>query len=236
MKTNKLVLALAAATLAAGSAPLYADGDQPWHLTAQFGQMDLDSARKTEDDDSWLSVGFGRFFGDHFSLDVEYDEYAGTYTLYNTVVPGATYDKWSLSNWGLMGRYHFGTSAVRPYLALGAGWQKHGSVSDTDSNESLSYGLGLAGQFSKHFSGRVQALWRDDFDDQSGASDSYRDFILSIGISMDFGGKEPPPPPPPEPAPPPPPPPNPDLDGDGVLNQHDKCPNARPGAVVDLDG
>ena len=27
-----------------------------------------------------------------------------------------------------------------------------------------------------------------------------------------------------------------DLDGDGVLNEHDKCPNTRPGAVVDLDG
>ena len=146
MKTNKLVLALAAATLAAGSANLYADGDQPWHLTAQFGQMDLDSARMTEDDDSWISFGFGRFFGDHFSLDVEYDEYAGTFSLHDTIAPGSTYDKWSLSNWGLMGRYHFGTSAVRPYLALGAGWQKHGNVSDTDSNESLSYGLGLSGQ------------------------------------------------------------------------------------------
>ncbi|HLF30841.1 MAG TPA: TonB-dependent receptor [Xanthomonadales bacterium] len=32
------------------------------------------------------------------------------------------------------------------------------------------------------------------------------------------------------------PPPNPDLDGDGVLNEKDKCPNTRPGAVVDLDG
>jgi len=32
------------------------------------------------------------------------------------------------------------------------------------------------------------------------------------------------------------PPPNPDLDGDGVLNERDKCPNTRPGAVVDLDG
>jgi outer membrane receptor protein involved in Fe transport/outer membrane protein OmpA-like peptidoglycan-associated protein len=40
------------------------------------------------------------------------------------------------------------------------------------------------------------------------------------------------------PPPPPPaaPPPNPDLDGDGVLNERDKCPNTRPGAVVDLDG
>jgi outer membrane protein OmpA-like peptidoglycan-associated protein len=38
------------------------------------------------------------------------------------------------------------------------------------------------------------------------------------------------------PLPPPAPPPNPDLDGDGVPNEKDKCPNTRPGAVVDLDG
>ena len=42
--------------------------------------------------------------------------------------------------------------------------------------------------------------------------------------------------PPPPPPPPAAPPANPDLDGDGVLNERDKCPNTRPGAVVDLDG
>jgi len=35
---------------------------------------------------------------------------------------------------------------------------------------------------------------------------------------------------------PPPQPTNPDLDGDGVLNERDKCPNTRAGAVVDIDG
>jgi OOP family OmpA-OmpF porin len=62
-------------------------------------------------------------------------------------------------------------------------------------------------------------------------------YVITVAVGYKFGGKEPPPPPPPaEPPPPPPPPPNPDLDGDGVLNEHDKCPNTRPGAVVDLDG
>ena len=42
--------------------------------------------------------------------------------------------------------------------------------------------------------------------------------------------------PPPPPPPPAAPPENPDLDGDGVPNGRDKCPNTRPGAVVDLDG
>jgi outer membrane protein OmpA-like peptidoglycan-associated protein len=52
------------------------------------------------------------------------------------------------------------------------------------------------------------------------------------------GGFEKASPPPAQPpaAPIAPPPANPDLDGDGVLNEKDKCPNTRPGAVVDLDG
>jgi iron complex outermembrane recepter protein len=61
---------------------------------------------------------------------------------------------------------------------------------------------------------------------------------FGVNVSYSFGASEPeaapaaPPPPPPPPAPPA----NPDLDGDGVLNERDKCPNTRPGAVVDLDG
>ncbi|MSQ99615.1 MAG: hypothetical protein EXR85_10040 [Xanthomonadales bacterium] len=63
--------------------------------------------------------------------------------------------------------------------------------------------------------------------------------IIGFNVSYSFGGAEPaaapssPPPPPPPPAAPPA---NPDLDGDGVLNEKDKCPNTRPGAVVDMDG
>ena len=62
---------------------------------------------------------------------------------------------------------------------------------------------------------------------------------IGATVTYTFGGGEPaapsspPPPPPPPPAAPPA---NPDLDGDGVLNEKDKCPNTRPGAVVDLDG
>jgi outer membrane protein OmpA-like peptidoglycan-associated protein len=64
---------------------------------------------------------------------------------------------------------------------------------------------------------------------------------FNISFQRNFGGAEPPsrpssPPPPPPPPPAAAPPANPDLDGDGVLNEKDKCPNTRPGAVVDLDG
>ncbi len=61
---------------------------------------------------------------------------------------------------------------------------------------------------------------------------------IGMTIGFRFGGDEPraEPAQTAAPLPPPAPPPNPDLDGDGVPNERDKCPNTRPGAVVDLDG
>ncbi|MBT8039311.1 MAG: OmpA family protein [Gammaproteobacteria bacterium] len=239
MKYNKLVTALAAAGLIVGSGTLYADGDQPFHITGQVGSLYTDSDRNTRDDDVWWSLGVGYFFTDDFSLDLEYDRFSGTWRDYESAVPGATYDQWGLKNIGLMGRYYFTNWKARPFLAAGVGDLTHRNVSDEGSNLSLSIGAGLQGQFSKHLSGRLQLLYRRDRDgDSITGPNSFKDIILSAGLSFDFGGKEPPPPPPPveKKAAPPPPPPNPDLDGDGVLNQHDKCPNTRPGAVVDLDG
>ena len=237
MKTKILVSSIAAAGLALAATHALADADQPWHITGQVGGMELDSDRNTRDNDVWWSVGFGRFFTDNFSVDLEYDEFEGTYQDYNSQVPGATYDKWALSQWGVMGRYFFTDSAVRPFLAGGVGYIKHRNVMAEDSDRGLSVGLGLQGKIAKHWSTRAQILYRYDGDDTSLAAESgYGDWIYSIGLSFDFGGKEPPPPPPAAPPPPPPPPPNPDLDGDGVPNERDKCPNTRPGAVVDLDG
>jgi OOP family OmpA-OmpF porin len=232
MKTRNLALTIAAASLALGTSNLAADGDQPWHISGQVGTLHYDNDRNVREDDVWWSVGFGKFFGNNFSLDVEYDQFSGTWRDYQTVAPGATYDQWKTSNWGLMGRYFIGQSKFRPYVAAGFGWLRHRNVSDEDNDMSATIGLGLQGQFSKHWSGRMQAVYRIDSDSTSipGAG-NFKDWILSIGLNFDFGGKEAPPPPPP-----PPPPPNPDLDGDGVLNEHDKCPNTRPGAVVDLDG
>ena len=237
MKTKILVTALSAATLALGSAAVVADESQPWHVTGQIGVGELDSARNTRDNDVWWSVGFGRFFGNNFSLDLEYDEFTGTFRDYAVVAPGATYSDWKLSNYGLMGRWHIGDRNWRPYLAAGLGRQKHRSVLDEGRATSLSLGVGIQGKLAKHASLRAQALYRQDDDGTSLAPRSgFDDWFFSVGFSFDFGGVEPPPPPPAEPPPPPPPPPNPDLDGDGVLNEHDKCPNTRPGAVVDLDG
>jgi OOP family OmpA-OmpF porin len=240
MKTKKLILALAAASLAFGTTQAVADADQPWHFSGQVGGMDLDNARDTRTDDVWWSVGFGRWLGNDFSLDLEYDEHSGTFRGYQDNIAGATFDQWKLRNIGLMGRYHFLEGPVRPYLALGVGMLKHRNINHEGESLSLRAGVGLQGRIHKNWSARGQVIWQRDGDGSSMAPKSaFRDIIYSIGLNFDFGGKPPPPPPAPKeaaPPPPPPPPPNPDLDGDGVLNERDKCPNTRPGAVVDLDG
>ena len=146
MKISKSLIAVTAAAMVLSSAPAGADGDQPWHFTYQIGGASLDSDRNTRDGDVWNSIGFGRFFGNHLSVDFEYDEFEATFEDFATAVPGATYDKWKLSTWGLMGRYHFGDNAFRPFVAAGLGRTKHRSVLDEDDATAISLGLGLAGQ------------------------------------------------------------------------------------------
>jgi len=238
MKKTKLVLTLAAVGFALGSSGLWADEEQPWHVTGMVGGASLDKSRDTRNDDVLWGIGFGRFFGNDLSLDLEYDEFSGTYRGYDTVAPGATYDQWKLSNWGLQGRYYFGERTLRPFLTVGIGYLKHRSVLDEGSDFSLNGGFGVAAKLSKHLSARAQVVYRLDNDgDSQPRYGNYEDLLYTVGLSVDFGGKEAPPPPPPaEPPPPPPPPPNPDLDGDGVPNDRDKCPNTRKGAVVDLNG
>jgi len=234
-----LVSSLAAVGLAFAATNTLADADQPWHIAGQVGGMKLDSSRNTRDNDVWWSVGFGRFFGNNLSLDLEYDEFSGTYRDYATMVPGSTFDQWGQKHIGLMGRYHFFDGNIRPYAAFGLGSVEHRNVMDEGSHMAISVGAGVQGKLAKHLSARAQVIWRNDTDHVSlPGNNDYGDLIYSVGLSFDFGGKEPPPPPAPAaaPPPPPPPPPNPDLDGDGVPNERDKCPNTRPGAVVDLDG
>lgn len=237
MNISRSCLLFAAAIFAAGGSYAQADENQPWHFTYQIGSAELDSDRNTDDGEVWNSISFGRFLGNNFSLDFEYDEFDAKFRGFQTAAPGARFDEWRLNTWGLMGRYYFGDRPFRPFIAAGIGSTKHRSVLDEGKAAAVSLGLGLHGQIHKHWSVRGQVLWRNDDDSDSLENKgNFVDFFYGVALSYDFGGVEPPPPPPPPPAEPPPPPPNPDLDGDGVPNERDKCPNTRPGAVVDLDG
>jgi len=245
VKTTRYIVALLAAAFLLGSNFLLADGDQPWHLSYMIGGANLDHDRHTKDGDIWQAVGIGYYFGPHFSLDLEYDEFEADYKDYNVAVPGAQFDEWNLRSVGLTGRYYFGNNAWKPYVLAGIGSTRHSNVLDTGRNLYVwSLGVGLHGQVAKHWSVRAQVMWREDNDNNSLPHDGYTDLYYGVGLNFDFGGKSAPPaapspapaaaqPPAAEPAAPPP---NPDLDGDGVRNELDQCPNTRPGAVVGLDG
>ena len=190
MNKNKLVLAIAAASMLLGSGTLSANGDQPFHVTGQAGSLYTDSKRNTRDDDVWWSVGFGYFFTDNFSLDIEYDKFSGTWRDHDVAVPGATFDQWGLENIGLMARYHFTDWKVRPFLAGGLGSLSHRNVSSEDSALSLSVGGGFRSQFTKHFGGTAQLLYRKDRDNATYAGrTSDDDWIWSSGLIRDVGGK-----------------------------------------------
>lgn len=237
MNRTRVFCAIAAAGMLCGTGPVFADADQPWHITGQFGKASTDSDRNLDDSDNFWSVGFGRFFGNNISVDLEYDQYDGKFNDAVNLPSNSSDTEWAMKNLGVMARYHFGQSRVRPFIGAGIGNQSHDNVFDNSSAVSLSGVVGLQGSLTKHLSGRLQVMYRADRDgDTFAGAGNYTDLIYTIGFNFDFGGKPPPPPPPVEKAAPPPPPPNPDLDGDGVLNPHDKCPNTRKGAVVDLDG
>lgn len=237
------VLLLSAVLALTFSSTLWAqaDGfsDQPWHFTYQIGGANWDNDRLSTDGDVWNSIGFGRFFGDNLSVDVEWDEFSGDIdpVVVDDFISGATYNNWRVQTWSLMTRYYFTDNNWRPYVVGGLGRTKHSNIFSNDDNFSYSYGVGLQTKFAKHWSGRAQIIRRKDKDSSTFSNNgSYHDYYFSIGLNFDFGGTEPPPPPPPPPPPAPEKKENPDLDGDGVLNERDKCPNSRPGAVVDLDG
>lgn len=237
--TEYLLIAILGLGLSASAwAQEFSFADEPWHITYQIGGSNWDNDRQSNDGDVWNVFGFGYFLTDDLSLDVEYDEFTGTLdpAIVSAAVPGATARDWSLRTWSLMGRYYFTEGNWRPYLVGGLGHTKHTSILDSGDEMSLNYGVGIQGKLARHWSTRAQLLFRNDKDSDSfAAHNGFDDVYFSVGLNFDFGGTAPPPPPPPPPAPPPEPV-NPDLDGDGVPNERDKCPNTRPGAVVDLDG
>lgn len=242
MNRSTVIFIVAALTLGL-STPAWAQevgfADEPWHITYQIGGSNWDNDRQAGDGDVWNVFGFGYFLTDNFSLDLEYDEFTGRLdpAIVSAAVPGATANSWSLKTWSLMGRYYFTENNWRPYLVGGLGRTDHHNILSDSDEVALSYGVGIQGKLARHWSTRAQIIFRNDKDSNTFAShSSYDDVYFSVGVNFDFGGTAPPPPPPPPPPEPEPEPVNPDLDGDGVPNERDKCPNTRPGAVVDLDG
>lgn len=238
---KKAVLASAIA-IACGSVQAQNEYDDRWYVSGFGGVAELDDNRAGVENDAVFGFGFGRFFSEHVSFELELDR------IESDLTPPAGFfgEEYNAKSLGIFGRYHFRgeDKLVRPYLGIGAGatyrqsFDVGGISGDKDTAFYFSPVAGLSFKISDNFGARLQAAWRSDVgNDTAIGQNRYDDFLFTAGITYKFGDLPEPPPPPPAPAPAPPPPPvDGDDDNDGVLNSKDKCPNTRPGAVVDMDG
>ncbi len=229
--------------LSCGAVQAQDDYDGRWYASIFGGFAELDSNRAGVENNAIAGVGFGRYFSEHVSFELELDRVESDLT----PPPGFFGTEFNAKSLGIFGRYHFRDedNLVRPYLGFGAGGTYrqafNGGISgDKDVALYLSPVAGVGFKISDNFAARLQAAWRTDVGNDSTINQNrYDDFLFTAGLTYKFGAAPVPPPPPPPPAaapPPPPPPVDGDDDRDGVLNSKDKCPNTRAGAVVDMDG
>ncbi len=223
---KKTLLGLTLSCMA--GAALADDHDDRWMLSPSFIFNAPDSGKNLESDFG-LGLGLGKFINEKWSLDFELDNA-------NFDVEGAN-GSVEQTGLGLMGRYHFsdGTS-LRPFLGMGLGYLDHngsGAASGVDSSDlMLNLSAGLRKTVTDRVSFITEVKYRLDTDDYTGTSNSYDDFLYSMGLSFALGEAKSAKMSDPivEPAP------QLDSDGDGVSDQTDRCPNTPAGMPVDMYG
>jgi len=214
--------------------------DDRWYVSGTLQHNFYDNERGLKDS-MGIGLGFGKFFAPRWSFDAELN-YANPERTVNELL-------WSQYGFGVTGRYHFRNEESRwwPYVALGAGVQRHEDefssitggrpIDRTGNNLFTKVGFGLQGDYSRT-SWRFEVAAKQDYDDNARSGSSYfNDLSAGLTVLVKLG------PEPQKPVPPPPPPPEPvitcadlDSDGDGVNDCDDRCPNTPPGTIVGPDG
>lgn len=213
--------------------------DDRWYVTGSTGVNFQDSSRGTEDA-MFATLGFGKFFTQHLSFDVEAN-------YQNPDVSGFPDLRWSQYGISLDGRYHFRDEGDKfwPYVRAGLGWQRHEQqyyvgpviMRRRGSNAALTFGAGLQFDYDR-LDIRTEVFARSDFDEYNPGpylnQNAQLDVLASVGLTYALG---------PDPAPavvqaPPQQQTCADLDedGDGVNNCNDKCPNSQAGQTIGPDG
>ncbi|MCK7593862.1 OmpA family protein [Pseudomarimonas salicorniae] len=214
--------------------------DDRWYVTAGFGYGMFDGSRNV-DDNFTGQIGVGKFIAPRWSWDAE--------LFYANPEDNNADLNWSMYSGSLVGRYHMRDEGDTwwPYLSFGAGmaraedesaaFNNQGPTERKDNNLLLLAGMGLQADWGR-YGARAELGSRWDFDDRSGISDDFNDWVASVSLVVKLGDL--PEPPAAEPPPPPPPPvktcADMDDDGDGVNNCEDKCPNSQAGQAVGPDG
>jgi len=223
---KKTILGLTLSCVA--GAALANDYDDRWMLTPSLVFTATDNEKQMESNYG-VGLAIGKFINETWSIDFEVDR--ASFDVDNLA---GSVDQTGL---GLMGRYHFNTdSSMKPFLGIGAGYLDHngsGAASAVDSSDLM---LNLSAGVRKSINDRVgfisEIKYRLDTDDYTGTTNSYDDYLFSMGMSIALGAAKTAPVAEAivEPAP------QLDSDGDGVSDQSDRCPNTPAGMPVDAYG
>ena len=223
---KKVFVASAIAALGFGSVPAQAEEGR-FLINPAVGYMSFDSDRSL-DDVALGALGLEYQFTDHWAVELlglsanpEYDP------------TGRDADLEALR---LDALYYFNNSGkFKPYLAAGAGQAQIDFGFDDYEEDQLNLGGGVRYLINESLSARadVRAIHGED--------NSTWDSLVTLGLSLAFGGSSKPvPAPAPEPvaeAEPAPAPAAPaDSDNDGVVDASDQCPNTPANASVDANG
>jgi len=229
--------------LGLGAASVQAqDYDDRYYFAPYMGASFNDEDRLTDRTSFLLGVGIGRFINPNSAIDVFVDRT----TRDNRPDGIGTVSSGQFSNTvlGVALRHHFGSwEAWRPYVMVGGGVSYHDrNGSENDYAPFVQGGVGLSKAITDRVSFRGEVAYRYDTDDNSlefiSGEDDFGDALVTLGLTVAFGGAE-------EAIeiveerieePTPPDCSTLDDDRDGVNNCDDRCADSTAGQVVGPDG
>lgn len=226
MKKHYLMIAAAAASMAGGTA--MADASD-WYLSAGGSYINSDERRSNDNDLSGY-FGLGRYIGEKFGIELDYNDYS--FDL------GSGAGDVDIDGFMLTGRYYFiGNDTMSPFLGLGVGRLDHDTAFTSNDEFAMDLGFGVEAPFARRWAGRAEIVYRLDSDNTSINSneDDFDDWMLNFGLTYAFGDRSgmtetvaa---------AAPVAPATDTDSDNDGVMDRNDRCPNTPAGVQVDAYG
>ncbi len=227
MKKQYLMIAAAAASMAGGTA--MADASD-WYLSAGGSYINSDE-RRSNDNDLFGYFGLGRYIGEKFGVELDYNDYS--FDL------GSGVGDVDIDGFMLTGRYYFmGNDTVSPFLAAGVGRLDHSTAFTSNDEFALDLGFGVEAPFARRWAGRAEIVYRLDSDNTSinTNEDDFDDWKLNFGLTYAFGDRSGLTETVAAVAPPVAPATDTDSDNDGVMDRNDRCPNTPAGVRVDANG
>ena len=163
--------------------------DKRWYMGGYGGWIALDSARHSHDD-TMVGGGFGRFWGQRWSVDIEFESYNTHYDQEYLESRGRY--GWNGQNrvkdLQFVGRYYFRESGFRPYVSFGAGLQRHRNSFDDGGSPTALAGLGAHYMFGNYVGARIQAYYKTAFgNDTHPETNTLSDIIYRLDLLVYFG-------------------------------------------------